>query len=101
LIVTTQEPVPEQAPLQPLNSEPAPADGVSVTTVPKSYWWVQVPELQLIPAGLEETEPVPEPVTLTESWRFSRPKVALTDLAALIVTTHFLPASSSESQPVH
>jgi hypothetical protein len=32
LIVTTQAPVPPQAPLQPANVDPTPAVGVSVTT---------------------------------------------------------------------
>jgi len=32
--VTTQEPVPVHAPLQPVNVEPAPAVAVSVTEVP-------------------------------------------------------------------
>jgi hypothetical protein len=35
-IVTAQEPVPVQAPLQPANPEPVEGDALSVTTVPAS-----------------------------------------------------------------
>jgi len=41
---------------------------------------------QLIPAGLEVTVPLPDPVLLTESVNVCTSKVAVTDVAALIVT---------------
>ena len=41
---------------------------------------------QLIPAGLEVTVPLPDPVLLTESVNVCTLKVAVTDVAAFIVT---------------
>src|SRR5580704_827326 len=61
-IVTTQLPVPLQAPLQPLKAQPAAGVGVKVTCVPPVKTWLQV-DGQLTPEGLLDT--VPLPVTLT------------------------------------
>jgi hypothetical protein len=56
LSVTTQAPVPEQPPpLQPVS--PAPA--VNVTLVPLSKGAVQLLVQLLMPAGFDDTEPVP------------------------------------------
>ena len=86
-IVTWQvRAVPEHAPDQPRN---APSDGaaVSVTTVPA----VNVAErtrfpVIMIPLGLLVTEP--HPFVVTSSEKVFLPKVALTDLATSMVTTH-------------
>lgn len=51
--------VPVQAPLQPANANPAEAVGVRATEVPLSYCAEQLPEQLLIPAGFDETVPVP------------------------------------------
>jgi hypothetical protein len=60
-IVTMQEPVPVQTPPdQPAKVEVASEEAVRVTTVPALKLTAQV-EPQEIPAGLEETEPVPVP----------------------------------------
>jgi len=66
-MVTEQEPVPEQAPLQPANAEPEPGVAASVTAAPLRKPAVQVPELQLMPVGLLLTIPLPFPATLTVS----------------------------------
>jgi len=63
-IVTAQLPVPEQAPDQPANVEPALGVAVSVTTVPASNLAEQV-GWQVIAAGLLETEPRPGPASAT------------------------------------
>ena len=58
---------PEQAPLQPRNPYGGSGVAVSVTEVPKGNDALQVPPpfLQLIPAGLEVTVPVPVPAKVT------------------------------------
>jgi len=56
--------VPEQAPLQPEKLEPGPAVAVSVTIVPEMKAALHVPP-QSIPAGLEETLPLPPPLFCT------------------------------------
>ena len=65
-IVTTQLPVPVQAPDQPVKSESAEAVGVRVTRVP----WVKDAEHvapQATPPGEEVTVPVPVPAFETVS----------------------------------
>src|SRR5688572_20993352 len=64
LIVTTQEPVPVHAPLQPVNVLPVPGFAESVTGVLKSYTAEQVAP-QLIPEGLLVTVPRPVPDLVT------------------------------------
>ena len=98
LIVTAQTPVPVQAPLQPLNSEPLAALAVRVTSAPWSKLAAQVVP-QVIPAGELVTVPVPVPLVATESRCCSRAKVAVTSFAALIVTLHSL-APVTSPQPV-
>lgn len=57
---------PLHAPDQPANTPPPLGAAVSVITVPPANVAVQV-EPQLIPAGLLETVPVPEPTPCTVS----------------------------------
>src|SRR5439155_607302 len=87
-IVTMQAPVPEQPPpLQPLKVEPAAGAAVSVTAVPLAKFAVHVAP-QVIPAGELVTVPLPVPALLTVSAKLGRLKVAVTVVAAEIVTTH-------------
>ena len=65
-MVTTQVPVPLQAPLQPLKVDPVPAAAVSVTDWPELKAAEQVAP-QLIPLGALVTVPLPAPVLLTVS----------------------------------
>ena len=62
VIDTTQLPVPEQAPDQPVNVDPGEGDAVNVTDVPSGYVSEQPPG-QLIPAGEDVTDPSPLTVT--------------------------------------
>ena len=64
LIVTTQLPVPVQAPLHPPNVEPEFATCVNVTCDPAVKFAVQALG-QVIPAGLLVTVPVPPPASVT------------------------------------
>jgi hypothetical protein len=84
--VTVHEPVPAHAPLHPVNIAPAPGAAVRVTSVPLLNDAEQVMP-QLIPAGVLVTAPDPAPARLTVSTKDCRPpKLAVTDVAALIVT---------------
>lgn len=56
LIVTEHVPVPEQAPLQPVKTEPVAAFSLRVTTVPSGKPWTHFPG-QLMPVGLLVTDP--------------------------------------------
>lgn len=85
LMVTEQVPVPEQAPVHPVNVEPVPAAAVKVTTVPLLKLALQVPG-QLMPAGLLLTVPLPVPASVTVSAKVTALNVAVTALAALMVT---------------
>ena len=62
VIVTTQLPVPEQAPDQPVNADPGEGDAVNLTDVPSGYVSEQPPG-QLIPEGEDITDPGPLTVT--------------------------------------
>src|SRR5216117_4037851 len=85
--VTTHDPVPEHPPpFQPLKVEPAAGAAVSVTAVPLAKLAVHVAP-QLIPAGALVTVPLPAPASETVSTR-AGVKVAVTVVAAEIVTTH-------------
>src|SRR4051812_49610561 len=57
-IVSAQEPVPEQSPLQPAKVEPEAALALRVTAVPSAYVSVQSPG-QLMPVPVIVPEPVP------------------------------------------
>src|SRR5262245_22716620 len=103
-IVTLHAPVPEQAPLQPVNVEPPVGVAVRLTTVPLLYGSEQSAP-QLMPAGLEVTVPLPAPVLLTVSgnvcgaWRL---KFAVTVVAAFIVTLQPpVPEQPPPLQPVN
>ena len=86
LIVTWQEPLPEQPPPdQPPNVEPAAGVAVSVTIVPSSNDAEQV-EPQSIPEGELVTDPEPVPDVETVSLSLIVVNVAFTDSATLIVT---------------
>jgi hypothetical protein len=85
LIVTVQEPVPVQAPLQPAKVEPEAAVALSVTDAPELKFAAQVPG-QLMPEGLLDTEPPPVPARVTVSGKVAVLNVAVTFRAALIVT---------------
>ena len=78
---------PVQPPLQPVKVDPPVAVGVKSTCVPAANAAVHVVAQLLIPAGALLTLPVPAPalVTVNESVG-AGPKVAVTDVAALIVT---------------
>src|SRR5262245_41185767 len=64
LPVTVQGPLPEQAPPQLTNDEPAAAAAFKATEVPASNWFEQVAP-QLMPAGVEVTVPLPVPCLVT------------------------------------
>ena len=82
--MTVQVPVPVQAPLQPVNVEPAP-DGRQRDRRPVVNAAEQVAP-QLIPAGVLVTEPDPEPALVTVRVCVISVNVAVTDWSALIVT---------------
>jgi hypothetical protein len=86
--VITQVPVPEHPPPdQPVNVELADGVAVSVTLVPNSKKFSQVTP-HVIPAGVELTDPVPEPARLTSTIAGNRSNravaVALFDPAAIV-----------------
>lgn len=86
VIVTTQLPVPEQAPLQPVNVELGSGVAVSVTVAPCPKLAEHVAP-QSIPAGLLVTVPEPEPVLPTVRVR-NTSKVAVTVVSCLIEKVH-------------
>jgi hypothetical protein len=98
LMVTEQEPVPEQPdPFHPLNTELAPGVAVSVTTVLVANCPLQL-EPQLIPAGELVTVPEPPLVTVrVGSWA----KLAVTLLSLSMVTVHEPMPEQSPDQPVN
>jgi hypothetical protein len=70
-MVKLQVPVPEQAPLQPENTDdPDAGEAVRVIAVPLLKFAVQVVP-QLMPAGALVTEPVPVKVTVTGKEEFA------------------------------
>src|SRR5882672_12496378 len=84
--VTVQAPVPEQPPpLQPVKVELASGVAVKVTAVPLANGAEHVAP-QAMPAGEPVMVPVPVPDLLTVSVKDCCAKVAVTEVAALIVT---------------
>jgi hypothetical protein len=101
LIVTVQEPVPVQPPLQPVKVEPAAGAAVRVTTVPvvKEVEHVAPQEM---PAGALVTVPLPAPALVTVSAKDDCMNVAVTEVAALIATVQVpVPEHPLPLQPVN
>src|SRR5262245_15021462 len=99
LIVTVQVPVPEHPPPdQPVNVAPAAGVAVSVTAVPLLKVAEHVAP-QLMPAGALVT--VPDPAGMTVSAKDCTAKVAVTELAAFIVTVHVPVPVHAPLQPVN
>ena len=101
LTVTVQVPAPAQPlPLQPVKVEPAAGVAVSVTTVPVVKAVEQVGS-QAIPAGALVTAPLPVPALVTESAKDDCMKVAVTEVAALMVAVQVpVPVQPPPLQPV-
>jgi len=101
LIVTLQAPVPVQLPLQPVKVEPAAGAAVKVTAVPLVNEAEQVAP-QEIPAGELVTVPLPAPDLVTVSAKDDWMKVAVTEVAAFIVTLQVpVPVQPPPLQPVN
>ena len=98
--ITVQGPVPTQpAPDQPVKAEPAAATAVSVTDEP-CVTDIEHVDPQLIPTGLDDTEPEPAPVRDTVNGYDLRLNVAVTDAAAETVTTQGpVPVQPAPDQP--
>jgi hypothetical protein len=86
-IGTVHVPVPLQAPLQPVNVEPAAAVAVSVTTAPSLNDAEHVAP-QSIPVGVLVTEPDPPPLLVAVSVCVTTANVAVTAWSLVIVTVH-------------
>jgi hypothetical protein len=85
-MVTTQVPVPLQPPPDhPANVLPASALADSVTTVPTVYGSLQSPP-QAMPAGLDDTVPVPVPFLVTVSVACTVENMAVTAIGLVMVT---------------
>ena len=87
VIDTVHAPRPVQSPDQPVNDEPASGDAVSVTVAPWANVSLQM-KPQAIPAGDDETEPLPVPAFATDSALNATENVAVTLFAASIVNVH-------------
>jgi hypothetical protein len=99
--VKVQLPVPEQAPLQPANTEPPAGVAVRVTEVPVLKLAVQVGP-QLMPAGALLTEPLLVPASVTLTGKAAGIKLALTDCTELIVTVQVpVPEQPAPLQPAN
>jgi hypothetical protein len=92
--------LPEQSPDQPAKEEPGDAVALRVTGVPSAKSWLQL-ESQSIPAGLEETLPLPDPASVTAKVCATGSKLAVTWRAASIVTLQVLELpEQSPDQPL-
>ena len=98
-LVATVHVVPEveSHPVHPTKADNRAGFALRVTTTLLAYEAEQV-DPQLIPAGLETTEPPPRPVLLTLSVKNCRLKVAVTDLTAPMLTVQVV--ADIESQPL-
>jgi hypothetical protein len=97
VIGTRQVAVPEQAPLQPANA--APETGVAVSCTKAQLLNLALHAFpQLIPVGLLITVPLLVPAFVTVK-RSERKKVAVTDLAEVIVSEHVPVPIQSPLQP--
>jgi hypothetical protein len=101
-MVSVQTPVPLQPPLQPIKRESAAGAAARMTTVFLRYVSEQS-DPQSIPEGLLATVPLPEPDLLTvKSYVLGiKVKVAITILAADIVTVQVPVPVQSPLQPVN
>jgi hypothetical protein len=99
---TVHDPLPLQAPLQPANTEPAPAVAVSATDVPDAKLALQA-VLHVSPAGALVTVPVPLPETVTPSGNVvavANANVAVIVVALVAVTVHApVPEQPPPDQP--
>ena len=89
--MTVQVVPPHDCPPHCTNVELLPGVSVIVTTIPEVKFAVHPvldPVVQLIPAGLLVSVPVPVPKTVAVNANVGKLNVAVTDFAALIVTTH-------------
>ena len=100
VIDTTHAPVPVHAPAQPANTEPVVAVGVSVTLVLKLKLAEHVAP-QLMPAGIEATEPAPVPFFATVSTCCVSVKLAVTAFASVIGTVQAPVPEHAPDQPVN
>jgi hypothetical protein len=100
LMVTVQVPVPLQLPPQPLKMDPAAGVAVRVTTVPLLNAAEQVVP-HAMPAGELLTVPPPLPDLVTVSVRGASPNVAVTEVAAFIVTVQVPVPVQPPLQPVN
>jgi hypothetical protein len=95
-----QEPVPVQAPLQPVNADPAAGVAARVTTVPALNPFEQLVP-QLIPAGALVRVPVPVPDLLTVNVNVGR-NVAETATSEVKVTVQEpVPEQAAPLQPAN
>ena len=95
----SQLPVPVQAPLQPLNTEPAAGAAARLTTVPELKVEEHVAP-QVMPAGVLVTAPVPVPAKETPRVN-SGAKLADTDVSAESDTVQVpVPVQAEPLQPV-
>ena len=95
-----QEPVPEQAPLQPVKAEPAAGLAARLTTAPDPNVAEQLVP-QLIPTGVLDTVPVPVPDLLTFSVNVGT-NVAETATSEVNVTVHEpVPEQTEPLQPAN
>jgi hypothetical protein len=98
-IVTSHVPLPEQAPDQPVNREPAAAVAVNATAVPLLNPAAHVVP-QSMPAGALVTVPDPGPVLLTDRVSAGA-KLAVAALSVLIVTVQGPVPEQAPDQPVN
>jgi hypothetical protein len=97
VMVTLQLPVPVHAPLQPVKVDPTAAVGVRTTFVPLLKVALHV-DPQLIPLGVDVTEPLP--LAATVSGYVSSVKVAVAVFSVFMVTTQLPVPVHAPLQPV-
>lgn len=91
--------VPVQSPVHPANTEPV--AGAAVNTIVEPVLMLAEHEPgQLIPPTLLVTEPVPVPAIVTLTGNAVGIKVALTDCAEFMVTTHAPAPEHAPLQPL-
>jgi hypothetical protein len=97
-MVTSQAPVPVQAPLQPVNTEPLAGVAAMLTTVPESNSAVQATP-QSIPAGALATVPLPVPdrFTVKRNRGAKRADMATSEFRSTVQVP--LPTHGAEVQP--